>query len=199
MKNLDFLEIGTSDFDTLIQKCSDQDTGLVIEPLKYYLDRLPDKPKVTKLQLAVSFNDKEEMGFLYYIHPDDILKHNLPFWLRGCNKIGDFHFQHIKLGIQHLIRKEEVLLVPISRILKEHEVQEIGILKIDTEGADCQILLRFFLYLKENKKSTPKQIIFENNGLTCPVQLQEVLKVATELGYIIGRQQGDELVLNYLV
>ena len=38
----DFVEIGTSDFNTLLQSSKDQ-RGLSIEPLKIYLDKLPNK------------------------------------------------------------------------------------------------------------------------------------------------------------
>ena len=39
MKHYDFIEIGTSDFDTLIESSDDNVVGLSIEPIKYYLDR----------------------------------------------------------------------------------------------------------------------------------------------------------------
>lgn len=202
MKDLDFLEIGTSDFDTLIQICPDEAIGISIEPLKYYLDKLPNKPNVIKLQRAISFNEEEREEILYYIHPDEIEKYNLPYWLRGCNKIGEYHFQHTKLEIQHLVRKEKVLLTPISKILKEYNIRKINVLKIDTEGADCQILLSFFRHLQKegaNKENNPKQIIFENNGLTNPQELMNVLKTAKHLGYVVNGQHGDELHLSYLV
>ena len=34
----DFIEIGTSDFNTCIQTCKDSEIGLSIEPLKIYID-----------------------------------------------------------------------------------------------------------------------------------------------------------------
>jgi hypothetical protein len=37
----DFVEIGTSDFDTLIQKAGDTDIGISIDPIDEYLERLP--------------------------------------------------------------------------------------------------------------------------------------------------------------
>jgi hypothetical protein len=40
----DFIEIGTSDFETLLQESSG--VGLSIEPLKFYLDNLPNKDNV---------------------------------------------------------------------------------------------------------------------------------------------------------
>ena len=48
-KHFNFVEIGTSDFDTEIQKAGDSDVGLSVEPLKKYLDRLPNKPNCVKV------------------------------------------------------------------------------------------------------------------------------------------------------
>ena len=39
----DFVEIGTSDFDTLIAAADQNTIGLSIEPIREYLDRLPSK------------------------------------------------------------------------------------------------------------------------------------------------------------
>jgi hypothetical protein len=51
--DLDSIEIGTSDFDTLIESASANTVGFSIEPIKYYLDNLPDKPNVTKINKAI--------------------------------------------------------------------------------------------------------------------------------------------------
>ena len=44
-KHLNYLEIGTSDFRTEVEK-SDA-VGMSVEPIKYYLDRLPNKENNT--------------------------------------------------------------------------------------------------------------------------------------------------------
>lgn len=172
--------------------------GLVIEPLGYYLRRLPDKPLVTKLRVAVAFDDVERLCTVYYVHPDDIVRHGLPDWLRGCNKIDGYHPQHTKLGIEELVRKEEVQQLPIGSILDFHEVRGIKVLKTDTEGADCKILTTFFQHLKKSGKGLeylPAKIIFENNVLTCAAELQALLTLAGLFGYVTIQQSGDELTL----
>lgn len=200
MNNFDFIEIGTSDFDTVVELASDNSVGLVIEPLKYYLDRLPNRPYVKKLQLAVAFDDIERTSTIYYVHPDDIARYNLPTWLKGCNKIDGYHLQHSKLNIFELVRKDTVLQLPIGKILDEYSVQGIKLLKIDTEGYDCKILMNFFKHLENKNKGKeylPLKIIFENNGLTCRKELTELLLLVESLGYLIGPQSGDELTLIY--
>jgi hypothetical protein len=44
---LDYIEIGTSDFDTLVQSTNLK--GISIDPLSIYLDNLPNKNNNTKL------------------------------------------------------------------------------------------------------------------------------------------------------
>ena len=52
----DFIEVGTSDFHTLIQECSDESVGLSVEPISKYLDRLPNKPNVSKVVFILSIS-----------------------------------------------------------------------------------------------------------------------------------------------
>jgi hypothetical protein len=85
----DFVEIGTADFETLIELADDSKVGLSVEPLRFYLDRLPDRKKVTKVNLAVS--DCDGVMSITHIDAADIPKHGLPDWLRGCNFSGPHH------------------------------------------------------------------------------------------------------------
>ena len=55
---VDFIEIGTSDFDTEIEK-QDGRTGISVEPIKEYLDRLPNNERVIKVHGAISDFDGE--------------------------------------------------------------------------------------------------------------------------------------------
>ena len=54
MVHFDFIEIGTCDFDTMLHAAGDAERGLAVEPLAMYLEGLPDRPNVTKVQAAVS-------------------------------------------------------------------------------------------------------------------------------------------------
>ena len=51
MTILDFLEIGTADFDTEIEKSDNNTRGFSIEPLKIYLDKLPEKSLCKKFNI----------------------------------------------------------------------------------------------------------------------------------------------------
>ena len=50
----DFVEICTSDFETLIENSSDETIGISVEPIKFYLDKLPNKKKCKKINIGIS-------------------------------------------------------------------------------------------------------------------------------------------------
>jgi hypothetical protein len=192
----DFIEIGTSNFDTLIQIAIDTSTGLSIEPIKHYLDCLPDKPGVKKLNIAVSRDNTDGVLDVYYVPEDVIVAKGLPDWLKGCNSIGDYHLQHQLLNVTDLVVKQSVLMVPIADIFIEHDVTELYYLKIDTEGSDSEIMLHLYNYLKtEPSTKYPKKILFESNDLSDKVQVDLVKSKFAELGYKVAYAGYDTILV----
>lgn len=192
----DFIEIGTSDFNTCIQTCKDSEVGLSIEPLKIYIDRLPNKPNVTKINCAISLDGVKGKSNIYWIHPDDIEKHNMTHWLKGCNSIGKPHFHHNERetkGHVDLVRCDEVDLVPISEIFSEYNVEKIKFLKLDTEGGDCAILQSMVPVLKARPiEHWPEQILFEANRLSLEDVVLETVGMYQDLGYkMVSRTHQD--------
>lgn len=193
----DFIEIGTSSFDTLIETASDTTVGISIEPVKHYIDRLPNKPHVKKLQIAVSRTDNLGVLDVYYIPEDVITAHNLPGWLCGCNAVGQYHFQHVKLGLTHLVVQETVAVLPIALVFEQNNVTELDYLKIDTEGSDCAIMLNLFKFLKTQPTTRyPKRILFESNELSVPAEVEYVKAEFISLRYRVI-QAGYDTILEY--
>jgi hypothetical protein len=172
MKHLDFIEIGTSDFDTLIQKTTPFSSGLTIEPIKHYLDQLPTRDNVEKLQLLVS--DENGVDVIYYIDPNDVAKYNLPWEVKGMNCIGHPHPGYDIFNIKQIkeynieIKKETIQKITLHDLLLNKQVASIGYLKIDTEGHDCIILNKFIDDVEINKTfyMLPNCILFESNQWT---------------------------------
>jgi len=193
--DLDFLEIGTSDYDTLLQNCSDGQIGISVEPVKYYLDRLPNKHNVKKINIAISFDDSETDIEVYYVTSDVIERLQLPDWIRGCNSIGKYHFQHEELKLKNYVRIDKIKQTPIDKFLIENNIRSINFLKIDVEGGDCFILNRLMNYLKNKTKYYyPKTIMFETNALTDDKTISETKKLYCNNGYYV-ESVGHETVL----
>lgn len=177
-----FIEIGTSNFNTYCQQASDNDVGISVEPIAYYLNQLPSRPFIKKINCAVSPNNTQENLEIFYIPEHLIIGNNLPDCLKGCNSIGKYHPMHS--GIHHLVKKELIKSIPIVQLFIENDVTSCDLLKIDTEGSDSDILLHLFKFLKSKDSSFyPKKIDFECNELTPTHKVQEVLSAYMSLGY----------------
>jgi hypothetical protein len=191
----DFVEIGTSNFDTLIQTAGDSTRGISIEPIQYYLDALPSPPGVTKLKCAVSRSNRSEILEVYYVPEHLVHEHGLPDWLRGCNSIGDYHLQHHILNVKHLVVRDQVECVPIGILFEQQNITELDYLKIDTEGSDCDIMLHLLDYLKTQPHSRwPRRVLFESNELAAPAQVELVKTLFVNVGYYVVRSDYDTVL-----
>lgn len=192
-----FIEIGTSNFDTLIELADDNTVGLSIEPIKYYLDQLPNRANVKKLDIAVSRNNKFGNMLVYYVPERVIRVRGLPDWLRGCNSVGDYHPKHIELDVRDLVQIDEVEIMPIREIFDCYDVTELDYLKIDTEGADCEIMRHLHTFLSaESTARYPKKILFESNELANQGEVEMIKAEFISLGYRVTKS-GYDTVLEY--
>lgn len=193
----DFIEIGTSNFDTLIESADDTTVGLSIEPIGYYLDQLPDRANVKKLEIAVARNNKYGFMSVYYVPERTICARGLPDWLRGCNSVGDYHPKHIELAVRDLVQITEVEVMPIGEVFECYDVTELDYLKIDTEGADCEIMYQLNLFLEKQPKTRyPKKILFESNELANQELVEAIKNQFIVMGYVVTKS-GYDTVLEY--
>lgn len=182
--DIDFIEIGTSDFDTIIQLVNNDNTkykfnGYSIEPVKYYLSKLPIVDGIKKLNIGIvgnfnnTFYSNNSYLSLFYIPSDIIDKYSLPYWLKGCNSIGNYHNQHILMNLTNFVTVENIPILTIVNFLIKYNIRNIKILKVDAEGWDINILHELLNYLQFNYPCLnklhnnylyyPNIIIFETN------------------------------------
>lgn len=184
MAHYDFVEIGTSDFATLIGSATEETVGLSVEPVKEYLDRLPNPPNVKKVCAAVS-NESGELE-LYWV-PDSLrVAHRLPDWVKGANSVGCPHQIVVrylkKRGLPlDLIHTTKVPVIRMRDLILDHEVASVDYLKIDTEGHDMRIMQDVVELIKEGW--TVMKIKFESNQLADKEALCKITQDLTELGY----------------
>jgi FkbM family methyltransferase len=181
----DFIEIGTSDFETELQKSDDETFGISIEPIKYYLDRLPNKKNILKVNAAVS--NRTGTVEVFYIPEETIKKFGLPDYVKGQNSIGSPHPETLKwdhLGVTiNDITSETVEVLNFETIVKNYNVDSIGFLKIDTEGHDCVIVNDYIDFCLANTNLIADKIMFESNILTNSNIIYNTIKRCIELGY----------------
>ena len=186
----DFIEIGTSDFETEIQTAGLK-RGISIEPVKRYLDALPNPPYVTKIHGAVS-NVSGTID-VYSISPEDIQKHDLPDWIRGCNTVNAIHPVYTGRVPDEIIIKDRVPVYTFSDIINMCNVRSCRYLKMDTEGHDVTILQSYLDCVADGFPLIPK-IQFEANAWTAQEHVDAILEKLTAYGYKHTRD-GDNLIL----
>jgi len=194
----DFIEIGTADFDTEIERCNTYERGISVEPVLTYLNKLPNKPHVHKVLAAIS--NTERVAKCLYVPEEKIKELNLPWWVRGCNTIDTYHSQVVDVLRDKGLIPEDVIVsrnVPVHSIrtlLSMYEVTSINFLKIDTEGHDWVILASYLSMIKDGVAPKAKRIAFESNALTKKEHVDAVITAFVSLGYVL-RHRGEDTVL----
>lgn len=206
-RKLDFLEIGTSDFNTLIQAAAaapdgDKAHGVSVDAMQIYLDRLPALPTCQKLNAAVVGYEPHPAELdVYYMDPDDIIKHNLPEWLRGCNRVGHPHQTTAKLlaekNLPFLMQHRRVPVVSIAELLRQTKGCHIRKLKVDVEGLDPELIMGYVRFLWQNWQCYADEIVFEFNELSSEPAQHRALEALGFVGYRLQDTDGDDLIWVY--
>jgi len=192
----DFLDIGTSDFDVANGKIEKSRDYIFVEPIKEYLDKLPSGENISKVNVAISNTNKDSI--IYYIDEQDILKNNLPDWVKGCNSINSPHPTVLKLLKEkklneNLMSKKNVKTIKFQDLINQFNIKYIGHLKIDTEGHDHIILKDVIKSISQNELEVRK-LEFEYNSLSNKIELDKLTEDLKELNYKL-KVNGDNLIL----
>jgi sulfotransferase len=184
----DFIEIGSADFETLIETVNDDVRGITVEPLKEYFDNLPNKKNVIKVQAAISGKDGSDL--IYYIDQAKIKEHGLPEWTSGSNSLGQLHPFLTKFYGEEfyssLVETREVKTMTFQTLVSTYNVQGIGYLKIDTEGHDHIILKGYLEVCEKNPNLLAETIHCEYDKLISNVEeMDKVLKEFKKYYYVV--------------
>lgn len=193
----DFIEIGTSDFETLLQNASDDAVGISIEPIEYYLDRLPKKKGVKKINAAMS--DQEGYIDIYYIEDHVISDNNLPWWVRGSNSVGQPHpfvIKHIGEPLyMKLVSIKKVPTITWKSLIKQNDIEGIEYLKVDTEGHDHIILGSYLDECESNPSLLASHVKFEFHREVSNIPAMEIIVDRfKKLGYSSKMLESDVLM-----
>lgn len=187
-----YIEIGTSDFDTLVQIYPEGTMGLSIEPIKTYLDRLPDKSGNTKLNAAIT--DQDCQLSVFYVKPEDIEANGLPEWVKGCNSVGAPHPSVVRelteRNLMHLYTQDTIDGISFPSLINECKIDGVDYLKVDTEGHDAVILRSM---LKTSLR--PTKVRFEANALYKEQEILDIISEMSDGGYKLVQRTRDDVVM----
>jgi hypothetical protein len=203
----DFIEIGTSDYETLNMDSSRvTQRGLSVEPVTYYYKKLQKTRLHQTLQAAVIDDRQAKNLSVFYIDPDILREHpEWPEWVRGVNKMSEVHHtaegflrsQNMDPG--RCMRNESVRAMPMYDLLASHGACRIGFLKIDTEGMDCPLTLAYLRFLLEQGAECHADAIQIELNENTPRRSQEVvLRYLTLFGYTKAQLQQADVKLFYV-
>jgi hypothetical protein len=178
--SLDYLEIGTSDFGTIVQAVDEKPymaqlkgvlRGASVDALSVYLDRLPSHPtNHRKLNFAVTGVHPHPATLpVYFIEPSDIAQYGLEDFLRGCNRVGAPHPLAVselnRTSLSHLLRTREVPVASIPELLLLAGACRLSLLKVDVEGLDAELMLSYVAFLWANPQCRADLLLFEERNL----------------------------------
>lgn len=199
---MDFVEVGTCDFETLIQNASDVTFGLSIEGIKSFLDKLPDKPNVKKIHRIVS--DHEGEAKIFSVRSD--LLYRLPEWVRGSNSIHEPHPIVLRWLKQNglptdIFESHVVQQSTLFNILMEYDVDSIDFLKIDAEGHDEVILKRFLKDINTHHKQNllPRKMQFECNELHTTESVSGMIEILNTYNYHVVKKNNYDVMLEWKI
>jgi hypothetical protein len=164
-----------------------------VEPIKVYLDRLPDKSNVIKVNCAITSEDK--IVDLFYVTPENQNKHNLPF-TKGWGTIIKPHKNHrentedlIESGI---LTKSQIEGITWKTLCEKYNVKEVDWVKIDAEGHDCVIVNSILDFCNS---VIPKKISFEQTH--CEELELENTKIRLNTNGYFLKEEGEDLIYEY--
>lgn len=189
----DYIDIGTSDFETSLEQLKESETLILVEPLIHYLNKFPNKENIFKCPFALS--DKDGIMKMYYVSEDKIDQFGLPAWVRGCNSLGKMHPTLVnQLNLQSVMDCVNVPVLSVTNFFNLYQITEIGQLKIDTEGHDATILKEIY-QIQEIQNIPIQKIIFEY--IWRKEELDELTQRYQEKYNVRISKIGDNIILNF--
>lgn len=208
-RNIDFIEIGTSFFETMSHSAKNHTTGISIEPIKIYQDSLLIRPNIKKISAAVSV--VSTWADVYYFPPDFLLSLSnnsmayKGFFGMGClNKIHPMIIMSYptptnvyKKSQLFSMRRDVVPIKTIQQVYEENDLHMVGILKTDCESHDVHIINSALDFYDKSKIPSPCIIEFEaiEVGDTTVSSIFNLIVRLQQTGYRVFREY--EMCYNY--
>ena len=180
-----FVEIGSSDFDTLLPLAELGWSGIIVEPLSECLNNLERYDSVIYENVAIhSYNGETE--FIYYDSSlMDDCGESKTWWTRGLGTTN--------LDMNHMInnpqwkkyeRQITVDCLTLDSLLEKYEISEIDFMKVDVEGEECKIFVDYSWRVKPDVIKIESEHWNKMEKLTMKTML-------IENGYLIWEESND--------
>ena len=177
-----FVEIGSCDFDTLNDQLATKGwSGVVVEPIKKYLDNLTKRPNVTYINCAVDIKRGQRSMDVFkdeYVNKD-----------KDFAGMTSFSERTLPLNVNKVV-KQMIPTITYNDVLSMSKVPCIDYLKIDTEGNDLVILKT----IDFNTPQRPRFIKTEHKYCDS-IEMRELLE---SNGYLVYSESSDMYAIDRL-
>ena len=173
-----FIEIGSSHFNTLRYLCDKGWKGIMVDPIKIALDKVPNHISLTKVNLGI----QPKSGNYDFVKFKDefYFDHHLDY--QGSATFSNtMHFYQIEHPHKEKI---SVDCITFNELCSQNKINKIDYLKLDTEGMDLDILKSI-----DFSKYDIKFIRAEHNGNK--LRKEETIKLLESNNYIVESFQED--------
>ena len=173
-----FLDIGTSCFATSIDDKNfkaGEDRGILVEPIKKYLDAIPETEGVIKANYAISnycgdgtmYSPIASIDNLEYTSQEYFEIENKEL-RQQYGKAGSNSLNKIHPNIHKFNQEFDTLacnVITLDKLCEIYEIHEVESIKIDTEGHENIVLSQLIDLMKAEKIKILNSIKFESNYL----------------------------------
>lgn len=178
-----FIEIGSCHFDTLIHEYGLNVRGLLVEPIAESFNLIPTSDTIVKENCAITnHNGTIDM----YIHFNRKMSRKWKFSSR--KELNDFHKEtgnwiYSSGSDMNSINENKFLPTKSKRkvrcmtfysLIEKYQINEVDVLKIDTEGHDHIILKQVYECIKSNQLKINDLIRYEKNKLSSHEELKKI-------------------------
>lgn len=182
-----FLDIGTSCFATSIDDKNfkaGEDNGILVEPIKKYLDAIPEIEGVIKANYAisnycgngtmyaptVSIDNLEYTSQEYFEVENKELRQQ--YGKAGSNSLNKIHPNIHKFNQE--FDTVACTVITLDKLCDIYEIDEVESIKIDTEGHESIVLSQLIDLMKAKKIKVLNSIKFESNYLNDQTDLRRL-------------------------
>jgi hypothetical protein len=186
-----FIEIGVCDFETLLPLADNGWEGILVEPMKYYMDKLPRKENIYYENSCIlpksDIPDDKIVDIQYWDFDFIKSKGEEGEWMKGISST-DLHMNCFIANPQwnKYVKKTKINAISLDELILKYNVKQIDFLKIDIEGKDFDILNDYSFDIK------PRLIKLESKFLHHKGWSNDtILTFFKKKGYIVYFEKDD--------
>jgi FkbM family methyltransferase len=201
-----FIDIGCSHFSVSTDLFGTDVKGIYVEPIKEYLDCLPEGDEIIKECCAITNADGEiELNAIIAKDPVYFSSKQMSKIISNKEKRLEFLKKYGGSGQSNVInayvktytssvQKKKILVPTLSMesFLKKHNVTSVDYLKIDVEGYEENLLEQLIPIIERGELEINKQLKFEYNQLSNMENLSKLTnKICDKFDFVANYVKKD--------